>query len=181
MPRPNIPASNAHDLRFEPYNYFPAHYSSTQHTRMVNFEHYPARDEKTYKVNMSEPLFDREKHLNLYKPKATGILQFGKMEPKRSYLTPQQKYTPPQDPIMPSLEGHSRKKAILAILAASNKKNDLEKQEKIPEILHKVPAPLIDKMKPRTEKRTEDVLPVYMQVGLTYALIMYRITTVVSR
>jgi hypothetical protein len=28
--------------------------------------------------------------------------------------------------MMPNLEGHSRKKAILAILAASNKKNELE-------------------------------------------------------
>ena len=93
----------------------------------MNFQHYPPRDEKTYKVNVSEPLFDREKHLNLYKPKATGILQFGKMEPKRSYLTPQQTTTAPQDPIMPSLEVHSRKKAILAILAASNKKNEMEK------------------------------------------------------
>ena len=37
MTRPEIPASNAHDLRFEPYNYFPPHYSSTQHTRLVNF------------------------------------------------------------------------------------------------------------------------------------------------
>ena len=69
---------------------------------------------------------------------------------------------------MPSLEGHSRKKAIMAILAASNKKNEMEKHEKIPEIHHKVPAPLIDKMKPRTEKRTEDVLPVYMQVSSTF-------------
>ena len=66
---------------------------------------------------------------------------------------------------MPSLEGHSRKKAILAILAASNKKNEIDKLDKIPEILNKVTAPLIDKMKPRTEKRTEDVLPVYMQVS----------------
>jgi len=32
---------------------------------------------------------------------------------------------------MPSLEGNSRKKAILAILAASNKKNELEKQDKV--------------------------------------------------
>jgi hypothetical protein len=53
---------------------------------------------------------------------------------------------------MPSLEGHSRKKAILAILAASNKKTDLDKQDKIPDITKKVPAPLIDKMKPRTDK-----------------------------
>ena len=71
---------------------------------------------------------------------------------------------------MPSLEGHSRKKAILAILAASNKKNDMEKQDKIPEIANKVPAPLLDKMKPRTEKRSEDVLPVYMQVSANIAI-----------
>jgi hypothetical protein len=31
---------------------------------------------------MSEPLFDREKHLNLYKPKPQGILQFGSMKAK---------------------------------------------------------------------------------------------------
>jgi hypothetical protein len=55
---------------------------------------------------------------------------------------------------MPSLEGHSRKKAILAILAASNKKSEMDKHYKIPEIHTKVPAPLIEKMKPRTDKRT---------------------------
>ena len=60
----------------------------------------------------------------------------------------------------------------MAILAASNKKNDLEKQEKIPEITNKIPAPLIDRMKPRTEKRTEDVLPVYMQVILVKFIII---------
>ncbi len=134
MSRPEIPASNAHDQRFEPYNHFPAHYSSTLNSRIVNFEHYPARNDKTYKVNMSEPLFDRDKHLNLYKPKATGILQFGKMDTKKNFITTQTVQSAPVDPIMPSLEGHSRKKAILAILAASNKKNDLEKQEKIPDL-----------------------------------------------
>jgi hypothetical protein len=63
---------------------------------------------------------------------------------------------------MPSLDGHSRKKAILAILAASNKKNDLERQEKIPELPQKVVAPKMDKMKPRNHQRTNE-LPVYMQ------------------
>ncbi len=87
IPRPEIPAANAHDQRFEPFNHFPGPYSSTYNSRIVNFEHYPARNDRTYKVNMSEPLFDREKHLNLYKPKATGILQFGKMDTKKGFVT----------------------------------------------------------------------------------------------
>jgi hypothetical protein len=40
----------------------------------VRFDHYPPRDGALYHVNMSEPLFDRERHLNLIKPKAKGIL-----------------------------------------------------------------------------------------------------------
>ena len=33
---------------------------------------------------MSEPLFDCEKHINLYKPRPKGILQFGKMYEKKN-------------------------------------------------------------------------------------------------
>ena len=81
----------------------------------------------------------------------------------KSQMAQTQSYsTAPQDPMMPSLEGHSRKKAILAILAASNKKNELDSQERIPEIPHRVVAPKLDKMKPRNHQRTND-LPVYMQ------------------
>jgi hypothetical protein len=57
--------------------------------------------------------------------------------------------------MMPSLEGHSRKKAILAILAASNKKNELDSQERIPDIAPRVVAPKLDKMKPRNHQRTD--------------------------
>lgn len=57
--------------------------------------------------------------------------------------------------MMPSLEGHSRKKAILAILAASNKKNELDSQERIPDIVPRVVAPKLDKMKPRNHHRTD--------------------------
>jgi hypothetical protein len=80
---------------------------------------------------------------------------------------------------MPSLEGNSRKKAILAILAASNKKNELEKQDKVLNGLSdKVVAPKIDKMLPRTNMRMNQ-LPVYMQVRQTIFMINYlnRITT----
>lgn len=72
-------------------------------------------------MNMSDSLFDREKHLNLVKPKPKGILQFGRMHSKKELKTLPDE---PQDPLMPSLEGHSRRKAILAILAASNKRNE---------------------------------------------------------
>ena len=83
LTRPEIAPINAHDQRFEPYNMFPANYSNTKIPRQVNFDNYPGRDGALYKVNMSEPLFDREKHLNLIKPKAKGILQFGKMQGKK--------------------------------------------------------------------------------------------------
>ena len=75
---------------------------------------------------MSEPLFDREKHLNLYKRRPQGILQFGTMKAKTQMAQTQNYSTAPQDPMMANLEGHSRKKAIMAILAASNKKNELD-------------------------------------------------------
>ena len=91
--------------------------------RLISFKNQAGRDVKHYTANMSDSLFDREKHLNLVKPKAKGILQFGRMHSKKELQTTQT-YTEPQDPLMPSLEGHSRRKAILAILAASNKKND---------------------------------------------------------
>ena len=75
---------------------------------------------------MSEPLFDREKHLNLYKPRPTGILHFSKMQGKKEFQSAQTYMNMPQDTLIPSLDGNSRKKAILAILAASNKKKEME-------------------------------------------------------
>lgn len=65
---------------------------------------------------------------------------------------------------MPSLEGHARRKAVLAIIAASNKKAEKEKVER----LHlgigaeKLPGPRMDKMFPRDNERMNN-LPVYMQ------------------
>lgn len=53
----------------------------------MNFDNYPGRDGALYKVNMSEPCFDREKHLNLIKPKPKGILQFAKMQTKKQVQT----------------------------------------------------------------------------------------------
>jgi hypothetical protein len=74
---------------------------------------------------MSDSLFDREKHLNLIKQKPKGILQFGRMHSKKQLQTVQvEESSQPNVLLIPSLEGHSRKKAILAILAASNKKNE---------------------------------------------------------
>lgn len=84
LTRPSIPQANAHDQRFEPYNMFPHNFSSTKEPRQVNFDHYQSRENSTiYQVNMSEPLFDREKHLNLIKPKPKGILQFSKIQSKK--------------------------------------------------------------------------------------------------
>jgi hypothetical protein len=72
-----------------------------------------------------------------------------------------QTYTEPQDPLMPSLEGHSRRKAILAILAASNKKNEQEQQQKLSGTKHHLPGVVMDKMIPRAKDKEH--LPVYMQ------------------
>lgn len=67
---------------------FPANYSSTKQPHIVNFDHYQTRENSTlYQVNMSEPLFDRERHLNLVKPKPKGILQFSKMQSKKQLQT----------------------------------------------------------------------------------------------
>lgn len=144
---------------------FPANYSNTHIPRQVNFDNYPGRDGALYKVNMSEPLFDREKHLNLIKPKAKGILQFGKMQGKKQLQTlapTSQQAAPPQDSMMPSLEGHSRRKAVLAILAASNKKAEKERVEKLYLGIgnERLAGPKMDKMFPRG---TNQELPVYMQ------------------
>jgi hypothetical protein len=121
--RPPIQPINAHDQRFEPYNMFPVNFSRTKVPRLISFKNQNGRDAKHYTMNMSDSLFDREKHLNLVKPKAKGILQFGRMHSKKELKTMPEE---PQDPLMPSLEGHSRRKAILAILAASNKRNEQE-------------------------------------------------------
>lgn len=64
--------------------------------------------------------------------------------------------------MMPSLEGHSRRKAVLAILAASNKKAEKERVEKLYLGIgnERLAGPKMDKMYPRGQ----DVeLPVYMQ------------------
>ena len=80
LPRPDIQSTNAHDQRFEPYNHFPLSFSNTKVPRTINFDQFLPRNEAAYVANMSEPLFDREKHLNLTKPKPKGILQFGRMQ-----------------------------------------------------------------------------------------------------
>lgn len=87
LPRPDIKSINAHDQRFEPYNMFPTHYSNTHVPRMIDFNHFQARDSKVYHANMSEPCFDSEKHLNLIKPKPKGILQFSKVQSKKQLPT----------------------------------------------------------------------------------------------
>jgi hypothetical protein len=66
-------------MRFDPYNIFPKNYSNTKHCPSVEFYKFVPRDDKMYKNNMSDPIFDRDKHLNVYKPKPKGILQFSKM------------------------------------------------------------------------------------------------------
>jgi len=68
--------------------------------------------------------------------------------------------------LIPSLDGNSRRKAILAILAASNKKAENAKNDKMTLgiMTDKINAPRMDKMFPRTNNRT-DALPVYMQVS----------------
>jgi hypothetical protein len=63
---------------------------------------------------------------------------------------------------MPSLEGHSRRKAVLAILAASNKKADKERVEKLYMGIgnERLAGPRMDKMYPRSGNSE---LPAYMQ------------------
>jgi hypothetical protein len=61
---------------------------------------------------------------------------------------------------MPSLEGHSRRKAILAILAASNKRNEQEQQKQSARKQH-LPGVQMDKMIPRGNDK--EPLPAYMQ------------------
>lgn len=63
---------------------------------------------------------------------------------------------------MPSLEGHSRRKAVLAILAASNKKAEKERVEKLYMGIgnERLAGPKMDRMFPRSNNQE---LPVYMQ------------------
>jgi hypothetical protein len=92
-------------------------------------------------------------------------LQFSKVQSKKIDMqTIQSAHTEPVDPLMPSLEGHSRKKAVLAILAASRKKEDKEKHEKLHLgiLTEKMAGPRMDKMFPRGNDRQPE-LPVYMQ------------------
>ena len=72
--RPELPKSNAHDKRFEPFNYFPKNLSDNKPIQQVDFNKMKDRDNSIYKnVSCSDSLYDHKKHLDLFHPKNAGI------------------------------------------------------------------------------------------------------------
>lgn len=69
LARPELNRSNAHEKRFDNMTLFPRAHSNTKECPKVEFAKYLPRTDVQYRLNMSDSLFDREKHLNVYKPK----------------------------------------------------------------------------------------------------------------
>ena len=67
--------ANAHEKRFEPYNYFPQNISNNKPVPNVHMEQGLPRDGNMYKgIKCSDALYDHRKHLNLTHAKEKGIL-----------------------------------------------------------------------------------------------------------
>lgn len=82
--RPEITGHQCHDRRFETFNIFPKNYTNTHNVQQVNFNKQLDRVElKKFKISMRDGCFNMENHLNLYKPKEKGILQFSKTNEQR--------------------------------------------------------------------------------------------------
>lgn len=74
---------NAHDKRFEPYNYFPKNCSVNAPVPQVDFTKMVERDDRVYKfVKCSTPLYDH-KFMNKTTRKDQGIHHFSKSVVKR--------------------------------------------------------------------------------------------------
>lgn len=67
---------NAHEKRFDPYNYFPKNLADNKPIRQVDFDKAYHRDNYVYRdVKCSDSLFENEQ-MDLYKRKRQGILHF---------------------------------------------------------------------------------------------------------
>jgi len=64
--RPDVSTANAHEKRFDSYNYFPKNISNNKPVPQVDLTKGLPRDAAMYKgIKMSDPLYDHSKHLNL--------------------------------------------------------------------------------------------------------------------
>ena len=149
--RPELKKANAHDLRFENFDVFPKNYSNTRNPQAHNFSHYLPRNDNAYMFNMSDALFDRDKHLNLYKPKPKGILQFSKALSKNNEWQ------------IPAVITKKEKKQSALYMIMLNNQLQEDEMRNTREKFNKAKAPIFDKQFPRTNDKTED-LPLYMQV-----------------
>lgn len=73
--RQDMKRPNAHEKRFDPYNYFPKNLADNKPIRQVDFDKNMNRDDNyVYKnVKCSDPLYEH-KYMDRYKRKDMGIL-----------------------------------------------------------------------------------------------------------
>lgn len=93
--------TKVHEKRFDPFNHFPVNISNNKPVRQVDFNKVLPRDDHVYKqVKCSDTLYEH-KHLNLFKPKDVGILQFSSIGSKRGdeekRMLKLKEYSNPQD------------------------------------------------------------------------------------
>eukprot|EP00347_Sterkiella_histriomuscorum_P019453 403341574 len=77
--RPEISGANAHEKRFLTYNMFPPSHSKTKHSPQILFDKCLSRNDKLYKMNMSEVVFDKDKAFVDPRVRPKGILHFSWM------------------------------------------------------------------------------------------------------
>ncbi|CDW80070.1 UNKNOWN [Stylonychia lemnae] len=143
LARPDVQKTNAHDNRFEPFEYFPPTSSKTRHSPKIIFDQMVSRNEKSQQNQMSDGLFDPQRHMNLYKPKPRGILHFGRMHIDKSESQNGRKYKRFQPLSQPKMTLDDRI------------------QEELRQF-REVKGPILDKQFPRINPKTSE-LPVHMQ------------------
>lgn len=109
MFRPEISMSNAHEKRFDPYNYFPNNLSNNKPVRQIDFDKNIPRDNKIYDTaKCSDSLFQHH-HLDLVRKKKQGILQFQNIGSKRGdeerRMAKLKEFKNPQDNFLDDLLG----------------------------------------------------------------------------
>eukprot|EP00347_Sterkiella_histriomuscorum_P003218 403365139 len=165
LARPEIQKTNAHDNRFEPFEIFPKNSSLTRNSPKVIFDFQLSRDEKAYQPTqkMSDSLFSTEKHINLYKPKPRGILQFSKMLESKIMTGKNSLQQTNQNQLYQSqsVENRSRRQQALGLLAHQKVTLDDRIKEEL-EKYKNIKGPLLDKQFPRINPKTSD-LPIYLQ------------------
>lgn len=148
--------ATVHEKRFEPYNYFPANISNNKPIRNVDFAKILARDGKMYSnVQLSDSLFEPDRHLNLVKAKDVGILQFSKVGDNRGDLEKR----------LAKLKEYkvtNRDDAIFELLRDTDRKRELRRRRPEKAVLENDKSVALAKQYSRVNAKSSH-LPVHMQ------------------